>query len=868
TVAQKVKAAAAATAKAQPDASTGVRRSTVFDPNSVASDADRAVAATVNNTTAAVNSLGTAEAAAQAGGSALDHQIANAISDNDFQTTIKNIQAASNPPVVNGKKYDPPGLPPAKAAFATDQIYTAAGTLKVNGVDVNPVGKIPTLIVPSDVSHAIPDTPGLNNMTILTQHADLSLPSPADAPAQVANIGLDTAEHAANDQFKATVGDAENAAKRTLLDQVNLLKDKIDLGPFKLAGLDATVKLNDDGTVTLHAQAALPDFLTTGVPGSHTAPTSVGVDLHADTAGHIKLQGLQLNVGEAFLFGIHIKNLFLSYDGHLLSARGQITFDFLAGSGIDIKSFAVTNDGQLQALVIDYLAGRGQGFAVGPGIFLTKIGGGHKAGDTIELDGDAALSMAPSLGDGCPTVGIDTTQKGDAGFRLQVSPHVVMDAHANAQIFCQGLANVNFHAAPNDGHASLTADLGLSVPDIAHINGTIKGEIQTSPNLWQMDADGKAGFDHIPLAVDLKGVVGSLGIAACGHVTIPTPWPFDDINLAAGAGVKFPGGVPPITAIQVIANFRAFTGCDLGAFSPLHAVRSARAAGAPLTFPLGKAPVALSLEGAGAAPRVILISPSGKRYDYSADDAIPGKFVDDSFGAVIPTEDRSVIMLHHPERGIWTAQTADGSTPVVRVQSAPVLPDPRVKASVSGKGTTRTVRYDITPIDGQIVNFVEQAQGGYKILEAVKRGGKGRFRYTVGEADSTHRTLTAQVNQDGMPRQRIEVAHFTAPNPKVGTPKLRIRRRGSKAIVSWDTTALAAHYVTTVKYADGRTRAFSGNGKQRSVTVPAVGPTGGLRVWVTAYSATERHGKTGTARLRPPHRPKPHKRHQHRKKHR
>ena len=79
---------------------------------------------------------------------------------------------------------------------------------------------------------------------------------------------------------------------------------------------------------------------------------------------------------------------------------------------------------------------------------------------------------------------------------------------------------------------------------------------------------------------------------------------------------------------------------------------------------------------------------------------------------------------------------------------------------------------------------------------------------------------------------------------------MKVRRSGSTAKVRWSKAALAVRYAITVRYSDGRTDLFMQPAKARSVTVPAVGRKGGVTAYVTAYSASSRHGKTGTGRLK------------------
>ena len=58
------------------------------------------------------------------------------------------------------------------------------------------------------------------------------------------------------------------------------------------------------------------------------------------------------------------------------------------------------------------------------------------------------------------------------------------------------------------------------------------------------------------------------------------------------------------------------------------------------------------------------------------------------------------------------------------------LPEPQVKAKVSGKGAKRFLTYDIKPIPGQKVRFEERAPGAKAAASlGYATGTKGRIRF-------------------------------------------------------------------------------------------------------------------------------------------
>ena len=263
--------------------------------------------------------------------------------------------------------------------------------------------------------------------------------------------------------------------------------------------------------------------------------------------------------------------------------------------------FRLGKNGEFLGTKVNYLAGAGLGVQVSPGIFITKIGGGFSA-DPFEIVGNAAVSAGPSAGGGCPTVGID------GGVTMHFSPQpVFLQVKGEVVLVCIPLVEFEFYADEN-GWIKAKADMDLEIPAIVELSALIQGELKIPEKRWQVGARGEASFPYLPLPdLTMKGVVSNLGMAACASITIDLL--LDEITLAAGAGVKFLGGIPPISPVQLIAGFRAFLGCDLGAYSPLFAVRVNRQVDAPQVFTLRKGTQSLSFEGVGGAPRVKLISP-------------------------------------------------------------------------------------------------------------------------------------------------------------------------------------------------------------------------------------------------------------------
>jgi hypothetical protein len=327
------------------------------------------------------------------------------------------------------------------------------------------------------------------------------------------------------------------------------------------------------------------------------------------------------------------------------------------------------------------------------------------------------------------------------------------------------------------------------------------------------------------------------------------------ITVRAGGSVDFPHGIPPLNAVALLANLHLmFLSCDTGPYKPLGDRTSLRAASAgdkQFTITKGTGPSFISLEGAGGAPHVRLHSPNGQVLDYRTVTGNTGKRVGDTWGTILEQEDRTVVLLPRPAAGRWTAETATGSPRVVRVRRADVLPPPALKANVTGKGPRRVLHYNIFGEKGQAVRFLEVADGKRHLIRTIGHGGRGKFPFTVAEAKSRKRTIEANVLENGLPRVTKTVAHFTASSPRVGKPrKVRVRRHGHTAIVTWKPAAFAKAYEVTVTYGVGRRIPLLPKGKSHRLTVPTVKKGEGLKVEVAGVSATGHRGPAAIGHLK------------------
>jgi len=725
-----------------------------------------------------------------------------------------------------------------KLAASLDQIYVSKAPVKINGVLSDPLGSSAVVFVPSDVARAEGSVAAVKSLAIAASKQVSSLTNAGDL--------VKLSNPIVGDAIKATIADAKSAGAEQLkkldLDALTeSIKNTLKLGPFQLAGI-GDVKLAD-GIATITAFAELPSLETDGAKARAT------VTIKGDLAGNLKLQGINLKIPKATLGALYVSDLDLTYDGGL-DVKGKLLFPPL-NQGVDIKRFRVRDNGKFEALDMDYLAGAGQGIPIGGiiPVYLTSLGGGLTLLDNDQrIEARATISVGPSPGGGCPTAG------GQGHFRVQWVPEpFTVTTGTDIQVACVPLGRVDLKAT-SDGYVSLTGHVGFRGGP-AYVEADV-GAAFLLPN-WTVFGDGSGGIDDV-FRANASVVMSNRGFAMCGRgklLDLDTGVGIlDDIGdateVAAGASVNFPGGVPPLNIIALIANLETFWGCDISGYKTIAPrAASAQAEGSrTVSVAAGENSLVLQVEGQGAAPRVALKGPDGTTVDLGGE-AAKAK-VPKAFGVRMEDEDKAVFIVGKPAAGAWQLIPAAGSPAIVGIRRAEILPKPQVTGKLGGAGSSRILRYSVAKIPGQVVRLYEQAVGGGQLLKKVTGGGKGTIRFTTAEALGTKRTIVAQVEQDGRPRTVLTVARFSAPNPKLARAKVRVRRAGSRAVVTWSSAVGAARYKVAVAVTDGRRLLLLPKGRARRVVVPRVSKRHGVTARVVGLSPKGRRGPAAVGRLR------------------
>ncbi len=361
--------------------------------------------------------------------------------------------------------------------------------------------------------------------------------------------------------------------------------------------------------------------------------------------------------------------------------------------------------------------------------------------------------------------------------------------------------------------------------------GTIEGEATKSG----FNAEGSVVFKAKGNQLSGQAIVSSVGIAGCASVK---GFLWRDINV--GAGYKWN------------AKYIDWLGgnCDFGPYRAKlkKAELAQRLQAGPITQVVGKDERAVSFKvlgtGPAGAPQFTLTGPSGETVTTPADGST---LIDDQFMVVQqPEEGATYVAVPRPKAGNWTFTPAAGST-FTEIQGAEALPKPDVKASVKGG----KVGYEIKTIPGQSVRFIERGTNVSVELGTAKNG-KGSFKLQPEAGKGGKREILAVVEQDGMPRERLVVARYSAKVKTLAAPKVSVKRtKSGVAKVSWKKVPGAEGYRVIVKL-NGRTEQRTVEAKTTKVEVPGVLAESGIEATVQAVGGPTRVGKTGKASIKKP----------------
>ena len=336
-------------------------------------------------------------------------------------------------------------------------------------------------------------------------------------------------------------------------------------------------------------------------------------------------------------------------------------------------------------------------------------------------------------------------------------------------------------------------------PDLG-VSAGVKGVVQPT---WFV-VQGQARVRVIGLDLQGDGLFSNVGAAACVPVKPPSSVKGAQ-TFRVGFGYRF-----ATKRIDLMSG-----SCDVAPWSPVAlgdkagpSARAAQAAVSAFDVRSGLPGLVLEVSGADAPPSVTLTGPSGA--------AAPLVLRDEASRT-------TYLAVAAPRAGRWRLTTEPGSSAVTAVRRGDGLPEPSVKARVSGRGRARTLHWTLRALPGQVVRLGEEGRGAAAaIVSTGKARGSKRFRPADGPAGQ--RSIVAVVEQKGLMRERIVAGRYAAPAPqRPAKPKrLALRRRGGALTVRWKRSAGASTHRVQAQLSDGRRLLLEV--KRGSLRIPAFGP--------------------------------------------
>lgn len=454
--------------------------------------------------------------------------------------------------------------------------------------------------------------------------------------------------------------------------------------------------------------------------------------------------------------------------------------------------------------------------ALGSGVFLQHIDFGYDAGPPLTLNGGVKLTAGPPV-NGTSAAAIEGRLK------FVASDPWLLRADGNASIAGFGVASAYLQYQSN-GMIKLGGRIEATLYEIVSAKANIDMWLYAPTMKFNAQAGGEVCV--------WKGcgggavVISSTGIGGC----IYTFW----ANF--GLGYRWDG------------EFKYYlTGCDINHWaSAWDGGKPSRLASYPesaavttedMTVRPGERAVYFRFASVGDPPQVTVTGPDGTEIVVPAGTEAYEK-TDDHIILQVPPEHATYVIVRDPAPGTWQVTTADGSPELVAVGQASALPKPRIKATVGGRGHSRTLDYEVNRVEGQTVQFFERAGRTSQRLAAVSDA-EGRIRFRPAPGPAGTRSIVAVVQQDGAPREELKVATYRAPGPlkPAATERVAIKRTATKAVVTWPDARRAATWRVVATASDGRR--WSVVLDRRKLVLPSVFRSKTVRVKVRGVSADQ-----------------------------
>ncbi len=584
--------------------------------------------------------------------------------------------------------------------------------------------------------------------------------------------------------------------------------------------------------------------------------------------GKVAVDKLQIGPLQVSIGVIRVQDFQVNYDRSIEEWRGQGKACFVADAAcLDM----IPPAGQIRIVNgnLEFAGAELQlspGLPLGPAVTLDRIGfkfglnptrfGGSarvRVAGFVVIDGSVFLAFPSSSQpfvlreDEFPGYPEDLYGRSHTSFTIGLNATALLDLPVVGET---ELAKAYF-VYEQGAYVAFGANFDLSVLDIASITGYLTARIDFSSDetIYLFRAGVEACLHFIAkVCGKAEGAVsrgrnGTGGAGVCfGSVGGGVQWPnrFNDYDTQVF--LYPPGGKScPITRF-IAPEFKA-SSAQASAGGPAHFVR----------IDPGDAPRAIRLDGAGAPPRVRITGPGGQVLEGTSEtgvDLSEGEALGiASFQGTGATADQNftVVSINDPRPGRYEIELLEGSPAITKITEGEHPEEASARGEVDGSGDRRVLRYEVARRPGQRVTFYEvTADGTAKAIGSVTGGGSGRLAFTPSPGTG-ERHIEAQFEIDGLPAERLTLADFKPPAPRLAKPSgLRVRRAGTSLRVSWKRVPSADRYELALTMSAGGQRTFTARG--RTTVLRQVPKTVRGRVSVRGVDST-RQGPPVAARF-------------------
>ena len=377
------------------------------------------------------------------------------------------------------------------------------------------------------------------------------------------------------------------------------------------------------------------------------------------------------------------------------------------------------------------------------------------------------------------------------------------------------------------GHTS------ISVPGMS-INGGLDGDWAFRTGLFTLHGSIETCVAGLPIFCPrVEAWITNRGMVAC----------FGDIRNEGwhpGAGYYWGDAWPTV-----------WLGWPAGNCKPSHywnnAVSAARTASVPsFTVRRGEVLKDVRLRGVGGAPNIEIRGPDGETVSSAT-----GSFVTTGRFAILRQDAGNVtwIGVEHGAPGRYTITLLPGSPGIAGV--AATRPGSHtIRASVTGNGPRRILRYRIGSPVGERVTFFERGRSVFRRIGNA-RAGRGVIPFAPAPGPGGVRQIVAQIQVDGVPAPDRLAGSYRAPAPfkAVKPSALRVTRRGTTLLVSWRREAGASTYGIVVNQRSAGERLIRLRAGRHSIRIGGIGKSQSGTVAVSARGVLLDWGRPSVARF-------------------